>query len=87
MSNCQKKNSAPKFLKVSIKRAFKILTPDQSSDLMPGDFRAQYPSTSEVSQIESFGALDLTFEDAAGNPIQLAEGETATLPLHLRALT
>jgi len=51
----------------------------QSVDLMPGDFQAQDPETGETSQIESFGALDLTFEDSAGNPVQLAEGETATL--------
>lgn len=56
-----------------------VIDPSQSSDLMPGDFQAQDPATSEVSQIESFGALDLTFEDSAGNPVQLAEGETATL--------
>ena len=56
-----------------------VIDPSQSVDLMPGDFQAQDPETGETSQIESFGALDLTFEDSAGNPVQLAEGETATL--------
>ena len=56
-----------------------IIDPSQSSDLMPGDFLAQDPASEEISQIESFGALDLTFQDTAGNPVQLAAGETATL--------
>lgn len=56
-----------------------VIDPSQSSALMPGDFLAQDPTSSEISQIESFGALDMTFETASGEPVQLAEGETATL--------
>lgn len=56
-----------------------VIDPSRSSDLMPGDFLAQDPANDEVSQIESFGALDLTFADSIGNPVQLADNATATL--------
>ena len=64
-----------------------VIDPSQSSELMPGDFLAQNPVTGAVSQLESFGALDVAFEDAAGNPVELAADKTITIrvPISERA--
>ena len=56
-----------------------VIDPSRDSDLMPGDYQAVDPQTGETSSIESFGAMDLTFEDAGGNALDLAAGKTATL--------
>lgn len=56
-----------------------VIDPSQSIDLMPGEYLAQNPANNEITQIESFGALDMAFEDSAGNPVQLADDVTATI--------
>ena len=53
---------------------------------MPGDYRAQ-GTGGTLRAIESFCALDVTLKDAAGNPLNLATGQTATIriPVATRA--
>ncbi|MBF0492205.1 MAG: hypothetical protein HQM15_05440 [Deltaproteobacteria bacterium] len=59
---------------------------DPSSDptLMPGDYAATL-SDGTSTKIESFGALDVTFEDASGNSLNLAAGTTATIRIAIPA--
>jgi len=62
-----------------------VIDPSQDASLMPGDYTAQDPATMEVTQIESFGALNVTFEDAVGGDVQLADGMSATLRIPVAA--
>ena len=53
---------------------------DASTDtsVMPGDFLS-IDSGNVVNQIESFGALNITFVDDSGNKVNLKEGESAQI--------
>lgn len=46
---------------------------------MPGDFRAAAPGGAAPRAIESFGALNVTLTDGAGNRLNLASGRSATI--------
>ena len=46
---------------------------------MPGNYTAQAPGGGAPTPIESFGALNVTMKDAAGNALNLGAGKTATL--------
>ena len=50
---------------------------------MPGNYTAVAAGGGALQPIESFGALNVTLKDAAGNPLNLAAGKTATLRIPL----
>jgi hypothetical protein len=58
---------------------------DASLDLsvMPGDFVALNESTGKLDPIESFGALDVRFEDGNGESLTFEDGANGT---HLDSL-
>ncbi len=58
-----------------------IIDPSGDAGVMPGSYEARDPETDEISLIESFGALDASFRDAAGNLLQLAPGVSATISI------
>lgn len=58
-----------------------IIDPSGDAGVMPGSYQARDPETGEISLIESFGALDASFRDAAGNLLQLAPGTSATISI------
>lgn len=60
-----------------------VIDPREDPELMPGQYEALDSTTGEISNIESFGAINATFEDADGNPLQLASGQTATVRIPL----
>lgn len=60
-----------------------VIDPREDPELMPGQYEALDGTTGEISNIESFGAINATFEDADGNPLQLASGQTATVRIPL----
>lgn len=53
------------------------INPTLDPELMPGTY--QVVSGNGTAQIESFGAFDMTFSDAAGNALNLASGQSATI--------
>jgi hypothetical protein len=55
------------------------IDPAADPDSMPGDFRATAPGGGAPRAIESFGALNVTLTDDAGNRLNLATGRTATI--------
>jgi fibro-slime domain-containing protein len=54
------------------------IDPTYDPQLMPGDY-----TTSAGEQLQSFGALDATFTDRTGTPLNLAPGKTATIQIPL----
>ena len=56
---------------------------------MPGNYTAQAAGSGAPQPIESFGALNVTLKDAAGNALNLAAGKTATIriPLATRSVS
>ena len=50
---------------------------------MPGNYTAQAAGGGAPTPIESFGALNVTLKDAAGNALNLAPGKTATIRIPL----
>lgn len=50
---------------------------------MPGNYTAQVAGGGTPQPIESFGALNVTLRDAAGNALNLAAGKTATIRIPL----
>lgn len=72
-------------------QATALVTPISSASnlgVMPGNYLSA-PASGGTAPIESFGALDVRFTDAAGNALNLAAGQTATLriPLSTRSST
>lgn len=68
-----------------------LVTPISSASnlgVMPGNYLSAQAGGA-TAPIESFGALDVRFTDAAGNPLNLALGQSATLriPLSTRSST
>jgi len=64
-----------------------IIDPGVDPSLMPGNYETIDSETGEVEQIESFGAINVTFDDAEGNRYNLADGETATIRIPLASDT
>ena len=56
-----------------------LIDPSSDPGIMPGDFTTLDEATGVVAQIESFGAVNITFESAAGEMLDLASGEVATI--------
>jgi len=54
-----------------------VIDPASDSSVMPGDFTTLASGTPTL--IESFGALNVELTDAAGAPLNLAAGQSATL--------
>ncbi len=63
--------------------AVTIIDPSVDPDLMPGNFETIDTANNQVSQIESFGAVSVTFSDSEGNNYNLATGQTATIRIPL----
>ncbi|MBE8168020.1 MAG: hypothetical protein HAW66_06610 [Shewanella sp.] len=55
-----------------------IINPEIDIELMPGDMITRTES-GELQPIESFGAITVSFVDETGNPLQLADNQTATI--------
>ncbi|WP_413113811.1 hypothetical protein [Thaumasiovibrio sp. DFM-14] len=55
-----------------------VIDPEMDINLMPGEMVTENADGS-LSPIESFGAIDVEFFDAAGNALQLAPGAVATI--------
>ncbi|MCF6325121.1 MAG: hypothetical protein L3J89_12500 [Gammaproteobacteria bacterium] len=55
-----------------------VIDPTIDIDLMPGDMQTG-TDDGTLAQIESFGAITVTFVDAAGNDLNLAGGSPATI--------
>ena len=64
-----------------------IIDPSVDPELMPGNFETLDTDTGEAGQIESFGAVSVTFEDEDGNSYNLNSGETATVRIPLASGT
>ena len=60
-----------------------VIDPRQDPELMPGQYEALDGTTGEIANIESFGAINATFEDSNGSPLQIASGQSATIRIPL----
>ncbi|MBH9742248.1 immunoglobulin-like domain-containing protein [Vibrio navarrensis] len=60
-----------------------VIDPSIDTDLMPGNFETINSTTGEVEQIESFGAMNVTFTDENGINYNVASGQTATIRIPL----
>jgi len=58
-----------------------IIDPSIDPALMPGDYQAQNQQTGDVASIESFGAINVTFADANGTALNLAQGQSASIQI------
>jgi hypothetical protein len=56
------------------------IDPSSNPQLMPGNF-----TTSAGTQIESFGAMEVSFKDTSGASLNLASGQTATIRIPVTA--
>lgn len=65
-----------------VKAEVTVLDPSDP-DVMPGDFMAFDATADELNPIESFGAMDVRFEDANGEPLTLGSGQTAEISIPL----
>ena len=61
-----------------VKASLTPIDPSTNPQLMPGDY-----TTSAGEVLESFGALDATFTDSLGRPLNLAPGKAATIRIPL----
>ena len=59
------------------------INPATDPNNMPGNYTAQAAGGGAPQPIESFGALNVTLKDAAGNALNLAAGKTATIRIPL----
>lgn len=64
------------------------INPALNPELMPGNYSVAQAGGG-TAQFESFGAFDMTFSDSAGNALNLAPGQTATIriPVATRSST
>lgn len=60
-----------------------VIDPSIDPNLMPGNFETIDSDTGVVGNIESFGAVNVTFADANGNSYNLAPGQTAIIRIPL----
>jgi len=60
-----------------------IIDPSSDPALMPGDYQVVSPGNGQLRPIESFGAVEYNFTDGSGNPLQLANGVSATINIPL----
>lgn len=63
----------------SVKAEITLIDPSSDPNIMPGDFTTVDTATGVVASIESFGAVNVTFESEAGEALDLADGQTATI--------
>ena len=63
-----------------------VIDPGTDIELMPGDLQTEMDDGS-LMQIESFGAITATFNDANGTELNLAQGQTATIRIPVAANT
>ena len=59
------------------------INPATNPGNMPGNYTARVAGSGALQTIESFGALNVTLKDAAGKPLNLAAGKTATIRIPL----
>lgn len=60
-----------------------VIDPRTDPELMPGQYEAIDGTTGDISNIESFGAINATFQAPDGSPLQLAAGQSATVRIPL----
>jgi hypothetical protein len=60
-----------------------VIDPSIDPSLMPGNFETIDSDTGVVGNIESFGAVNVTFADTNGSSYNLAPGQTATVRIPL----
>ena len=60
-----------------------VLDATRNPAVMPGTLEAWNAETQTAGPIESFGALDVGFTDAAGDPLNLAPGSQASISIPL----
>ncbi|MFT5719473.1 MAG: hypothetical protein ACI9T7_003688, partial [Oleiphilaceae bacterium] len=60
-----------------------LIDPSSDASIMPGDYVAVDEESGETAQIQSFGAVNIEFSDASGNPLQLQQGQSATISIPL----
>jgi hypothetical protein len=58
-----------------------VIDPSGDPSVMPGNYEVRNAETGAISYIQSFGAVDIKFHDAEGNPLQLATDVTATISI------
>jgi len=63
----------------SVNAEITLIDPSSDPGIMPGDYTTVDVNTGAVLPIESFGAVNITFKSSAGQPLDLAEGQTATI--------
>ena len=56
-----------------------LIDPSSDPGVMPGDYTSINETTGVISQIESYGAVNITFASADGDDLELASGESATI--------
>ena len=59
------------------------INPANDPSNMPGNYTAMAAGSNAPQPIESFGALNVTLKDGAGNALNLAAGKTATIRIPL----
>lgn len=62
-----------------------LIDPSIDPGLMPGDYQTIDALSGVINSIESYGALNVTFESETGEPLDLAEGQTATIQIPVAA--
>lgn len=68
-----------------VKAKLTVIDPSSNPNLMSGNFETVDSNTGQVINIESFGAVNVTFNDESGNRYNLAPGQTATVRIPLAA--
>lgn len=58
-----------------------VIDPSLSIDLMPGDMTVE--NSGSISNMESYGALGVTIEDASGNELEINSGSSSTVRIAL----
>ncbi|MCY4598687.1 MAG: SUMF1/EgtB/PvdO family nonheme iron enzyme [Acidobacteria bacterium] len=60
-----------------------VLDATRDSSVMPGEFERWNATSREAEPIESFGAMNVVFENEAGSPLDLADGRQASISIPL----
>lgn len=60
-----------------------VIDPRMDPELMPGNYQTIDESTGEIANIESFGAINATFETPDGQSLQVAEGQNVEIRIPL----
>lgn len=67
----------------SVTAEITLIDPSSDPNVMPGDYTTVDTDTGVVSPIESFGAVNYTFESDSGETLSLADGQTATATIRI----